>query len=180
MTESPKNNIRCFLKTVLAQLPLHRRKEGQAKFLSVIAHLHAANALILSFASFGDEIETSLINQFLAINGCLLLPKIEGIQLIIYHVNNPTTDLLTNQFGIKEPNPKLCQKVFPSQIRKVLVPALGFDRQKNRIGYGKGFYDRFLCLNPKIKTYGVGFREQMIEKLPTAAHDIPLDSLLLF
>lgn len=67
-----------------------------------------------------------------------------------------------------------------NEIDCILVPGLGFDRERYRIGYGKGYYDRFLAGVGNIPTIGVGFKEQFCEELlPRDPWDIPLHELLL-
>src|SRR5690554_2275364 len=83
-------------------------------------------------------------------------------------------DLLeVNDWGIEEPRSGL--SIMPHQLDAVLVPLLGFDRQGNRIGYGKGFYDRFLagCRQDCLKI-GLSFFEA-VDSLPAEPTDIPLD-----
>jgi len=83
-------------------------------------------------------------------------------------------DLLeVNAWGIKEPRSGL--SIMPHQLDAVLVPLLGFDRQGNRIGYGKGFYDRFLAVcRPDCLKVGLSFFEA-VDSLPMEPTDIPLD-----
>ena len=60
----------------------------------------------------------------------------------------------------------------------MLVPLLAFDRLNNRLGYGKGFYDKFLSTRKKIKTIGVAFSFQKYNKLPVTKLDIKLNYIL--
>ena len=86
--------------------------------------------------------------------------------------------LKVNQFGMLEPSQKA--KIFVPNF--MLVPLLAFDRNNNRLGYGKGFYDRFLnrCLKIKknIITIGIAFSFQKYNKLPVSSLDIKLDYIL--
>mgnify|MGYP000487818402 FL=1 len=85
--------------------------------------------------------------------------------------------MLVNKFGILEPI-KTKFKI-PNLI---LLPVLAFDRNKYRLGYGKGFYDRYLKKYLKkfsnILTVGVAFSFQKYHKLPTDKHDVRLDYIL--
>src|SRR5690606_14981053 len=78
-----------------------------------------------------------------------------------------------HRWGLEGPRPGL--SIMPHQLDAVLVPLLGFDRQGNRIGYGKGFYDRFLagCRQDCLKI-GLSFFEA-VDSLPAEPTDIPLD-----
>ena len=82
-----------------------------------------------------------------------------------------------NKFGVPEPT-KL-KKIIPNIV---LVPVLAFDKFKNRLGYGKGFYDQFLNnykrKNKKIITVGVAFSFQKHHKLPINTNDYKLDYII--
>ena len=85
--------------------------------------------------------------------------------------------LNVNNYGILEPF-----KSKPIKPKVVLVPLLAFDKFKNRLGYGKGFYDKFLKKNDKNKSkvisIGVAFSFQKYHKLPVNYKDVKLDYIL--
>ena len=84
--------------------------------------------------------------------------------------------LFVNKYGILEPLKS--KKIIPDII---LVPLLAFDKNKNRLGYGKGFYDKYLkkmIKKKKILTVGVAFSFQKYHKLPTNNKDVKLDYIL--
>ena len=82
-----------------------------------------------------------------------------------------------SKFGIPEPINSV--KITPDVI---LLPLLAFDKKKNRIGYGKGFYDKFLLKflnkNKRIMTVGVAFSFQKHHKLPVNKRDYRLDYII--
>ena len=86
--------------------------------------------------------------------------------------------LRVNKFGMLEPSFKN-KTIIPNFM---LVPLLAFDSSNNRLGYGKGFYDRFLnkflIKKNKITTIGIAFSFQKYNKLPTSNFDIKLDYIL--
>ncbi len=135
---------------------------------------------ILSFASLPEEIDTLKLNTALAFTGRLLLPKIADDTLKIYRVSDLDAQLRQNHFGLFEPIPSQCQEVSKEEVDIVLVPALGFDKTGHRLGFGKGYYDRFLASIPNCPTIGIGFKEQEVEKLPVEETDFPLTSITLF
>ena len=85
--------------------------------------------------------------------------------------------LFLNKFGI--PEPVKSKKIVPNFI---LLPMLAFDRNKNRLGYGKGFYDKYLNKylrsNKKILTVGVAFSFQKYHKIPVNNKDFKLDFII--
>ena len=126
--------------------------------------------------SFEINVLSILENKHL-INKDILLPAIEEKNRMSFFPWKKNHVLLVNKFGILEPiktNPKI-----PNLI---LLPILAFDRNKYRLGYGKGFYDRYLRKylkkNNNILTVGVAFSFQKYHKLPTDKHDVRLDYIL--
>lgn len=176
-----KDTLRSSLKALRSSLSPERRESArQALFTSLLPFVSSFSA-ILSFNSFSTEIDLSLLNIYLASQGKLLLPKVDGDTLTIYRVTDLEQQLLPSPWGIKEPNPALCQIVPLANIPCVLVPALGFDERQHRLGYGKGHYDRLLPQLKHALTMGVGFKEQLVEEaLPANENDFSLDLIRLF
>lgn len=85
-------------------------------------------------------------------------------------------DLVAGKFGIQEPPPD-AEEVNASAIDIVLVSGLAFDETCNRLGRGRGFYDRWLPQITGIKI-GVGFDHQLIKAVPTESHDHQLDMVV--
>lgn len=84
-----------------------------------------------------------------------------------------TDTLQVNQWGIHEPLP--FNKILPEQLDTLLVPLIGFDMSGQRIGFGKGFYDRYFarCSN-KIKRIGISYFEPLPKIIDTHQFDVPL------
>ena len=108
----------------------------------------------------------------------ILLPKISSKNNLSFHTWSSFEQLNVNKFGMLEPDFGK-RKIIPHVI---LLPLLAFDKKNNRIGYGKGYYDRFLnkCSKKKIKiiTIGVAFSFQKYNKLPITKTDVELDYIL--
>lgn len=171
----PKINWRQKLLFERKNLSLQRRRAA-AQFL--FEKLKERGRL-LSFSSFNSEIDTELLNRFLASEKKLFLPRVEGASLIPYQVFDLEKQLVKSPLGVLEPDPRLCPKASLSETDFILVPGLGFDRNRYRLGYGKGHYDRFLA-QTEIPSIGVGFLEQSIDDLfPIDPWDLPVNELLL-
>jgi 5-formyltetrahydrofolate cyclo-ligase len=69
------------------------------------------------------------------------------------------------------------RKAPPLQFDAVIVPMLGFDTRLQRIGYGGGYYDKFLATQPQARKIGICFELGKITRIPNESHDIPLDSI---
>jgi 5-formyltetrahydrofolate cyclo-ligase len=84
-------------------------------------------------------------------------------------------DLSPGRFGILEPDRQTCAQRSPEDSDAVLVPALAFDRDGFRLGFGGGYYDRLLSrLGPNMLTIGLGFDFQLVDILPRETHDQPV------
>ena len=110
-------------------------------------------------------------------NKNILLPKIEENNQMDFFQWKKNETLLINKYGILEPI-----KSKPTIPNVILVPILAFDRNKYRLGYGKGFYDRYLNKYLKkfknILTVGVAFSFQKYHKLPSDKNDVKLNFIL--
>jgi len=175
-----KELVREELKKARQELSKQRREEAAESLLTSLLPSLASYGCVLSFSSLSQEIDISLLNRFLASTGRLLLPKTVDQTLKIYRVTNLDKQLERGAFGLLEPIPAKCEEVLPEEIEIILVPALGFDKANHRIGYGKGYYDRFLASLTSCSTIGVGFKEQLVNTLPTDSTDHPLNHISLF
>ena len=104
------------------------------------------------------------------------LPKIEKNNLMNFYKWSFKDPLSINKFGIPEPVSK--QIVNPDIL---LVPLLAFDNELNRLGYGGGYYDRYLAKalkNKRVKTIGISFSFQKITKVPVDQNDMKLDNII--
>ncbi|MBN2484317.1 MAG: 5-formyltetrahydrofolate cyclo-ligase [Candidatus Omnitrophica bacterium] len=110
----------------------------------------------------------------------ICFPVIQGNKLKAYQVEDIDSDLVSGPLGVRQPDTARCQEVPLAELDLVIVPGIAFDKYRNRLGRGGGYYDRFLKELPdKAKTVGVAFDLQIIEDLPhTTAHDVKVDMLL--
>ena len=90
---------------------------------------------------------------------------------------NDLEDLVPGKFGIMEPSNK-CNNLEASKINLILVPGVAFDTDMNRLGRGRGFYDCWLK-DLSGKKIGVAFDHQLLDLVPTEAHDVQLNSIVM-
>lgn len=179
-----KKDLRLALKSKRAAISAERRKHAAEELLAAFLPKLARYTSILSFHSLAEEIDTSLLNAALAKEKRLLLPRVAGEELHIYQVTDLQNELQESNLRIWEPVPELCASVDLEMIDCILVPGLGFNKHNQRIGYGKGHYDRLLSkikeLSLSSKVIGIGFKEQLVEDIPCEPHDVSLNELKLF
>ena len=136
------------------------------------------NEYIGTYISFRDELDTKKLNQYLLERELnLALPAIDfqtkEINFFMYHKN---TELIENNFSILEPKNK-DKVIFPKII---LIPLLGYSKSGFRLGYGGGYYDKYLSKNGigDVKKIGIAFSFQEVEDIPIEDHDERLDWIL--
>ena len=133
--------------------------------------------ILLAFVSYGSEIDTTeIIEEAIRRGKKVYVPRIEGNEMNFYRVNDLTT-LEIGYKGIREPARDAEPfHYYAEQADRVLMlmPGAVFDHSRNRCGYGKGFYDRYLADKEALqqRTIGIGFRCQLIEELPAQEWDI--------
>lgn len=179
--EESKGSIRAHYRAERGALSLERRREAEGALVGRLEErLRRVEGLVLSFSSWREEIEMGQINRQLAREGRLVLPRVDGEELLLCQVANPDSDLKVSQWGIAEPDPSRSSCIAASEVAVALVPGLVFDRFGHRLGYGRGYYDRLLPRMPQALSVGVGFREQLAAKpLPVSGHDMVLAELIL-
>jgi 5-formyltetrahydrofolate cyclo-ligase len=106
----------------------------------------------------------------------VVVPVIDPVNKVLRHAYvHDDVEMRQNRWGIKEPYMPV-DFVHPVQIDMVIVPLLGFDDRGHRLGYGAGYYDRFLALTrPACIKIGICFETGHVPTLPNEPHDIPLD-----
>lgn len=180
--KNQKDQLRLLLKQLRGSLPASRKRQAASEAFDTLKDYSKSFSIVLSYASFRDELDTSRLNYYLAQTKRLVLSKVEKGHLSLFQVENLESQLIPNRWGLLEPLPKKCERIHPEQVELALVPGLGFDcKTYHRIGYGHGCYDRLLAqLPPQSQTWAIGFQEQGLKDLPISRHDIPLKALFLF
>ena len=122
-----------------------------------------------------NEVDTALILTLLqGKDKEVVVPKIIDPEQLQHILLTDQTPFQKNSLGIPEPVSGI--QIEPSKIDVVFVPLLAFDNKGNRIGYGKGYYDRFLArCKPECIKIGLSFYEVEQDSFPMEATDIPLD-----
>ncbi|MBR5387682.1 MAG: 5-formyltetrahydrofolate cyclo-ligase [Clostridiales bacterium] len=107
-------------------------------------------------------------------------PRVKGDDMEFVEVRNPSKDLVPGAFGIPEPAQAL-QPFDNEKIDIVILPGIAFDQEGNRLGQGKGYYDRWLSSFPQDKRpllIGVCMQFQLMSEVPVISSDIPSDMIL--
>jgi len=132
------------------------------------------------YLAIGSEVQTrEIINYSLDLGKTVLLPRVMSNNLRFYVVNKEdleTNSFDVNMFGIKEP--RIYNKS-EDYIDLMIIPGIVFDIYGSRIGYGYGYYDKYLTSNEFSKSVGLAYDFQLIKKpIPTLPHDRKIDILI--
>ena len=132
--------------------------------------------VVMAFWSFGSEVPTDPLIAALHERGATVaLPRIEGGDLVAvrFAPGDPTR---TTSFGAREPLGE--DAIPPADLDVVVVPGVAFDVRGGRVGYGAGFYDRFLRRTEAF-TVGLGFDLQVVDgDVPAGGSDLPIDAVV--
>lgn len=174
-----KRILRKEILTKRASISTERRKLADMVIADrIIGHQWFYKAeVLLGFVNYDSEISTKEILEEALLKGKkLFLPKVEGENMVFYRIYS-LDDLAEGYKGILEPTgeTEVFQYALYTEKRLLLLmPGVAFDIYGNRMGYGKGFYDRFLADKELLQTYsiGIGYKCQQVEHLPVDEHDI--------
>ena len=131
---------------------------------------------IYGYLPYNQEVRTvPILEQALKDGKQVAVPKVYGDEMKFLYLNDLTA-VAKGYSGI--PEPIADEPVADDETALVLMPGLAFDPQGHRIGYGGGFYDKFLSAEPNHPTLALCYAFQMLPSLETEDHDIPVDYVL--
>lgn len=150
------------------------------KFLALPEYQRAAT--VMAYVDFRNEVQTaSIIENALHLSKRLVVPitDVANKRLIPSQIINFPDDLTPGTWGILEPKPQCVRPVEPGEIDLVIVPGVAFDTSGNRLGYGGGFYDRFLPQTKDGTTLvSLAFEMQVRPNVYPGEHDVPVHILI--
>ena len=135
---------------------------------------------VMIYLDIPHEVHTAEVAQSAWQDGkTVLVPKVDWKQrrMTAAAIRSLEAGVEQTPSGLREPTD--CEPWPAETIDLVVVPALAFDRQGNRLGRGGGYYDRFLaCPGMRATRCGLAFAEQLVDELPTSDHDVPMDLIV--
>ncbi|MGD9948737.1 MAG: 5-formyltetrahydrofolate cyclo-ligase [Desulfobulbus sp.] len=189
MTDSSLLERTLLRRTILAlrnQMPQHERAKLDSRLSKRLLTLPAIQNMQIFFVycSYQSEVSTEvLINQLLFAGKTVCVPlthpNTSTMDAVV--LTCPKTDLIPGYKGIPEPIPSLVPEGIysPEQLEVVLIPGSVFDLRGYRLGYGGGYYDRFLALSaPNALRIGLAYAFQVVAHIPQQPYDVPMDLLV--
>ena len=134
---------------------------------------------VMVYMALPQEVQTmQIITQARQLQKRVAVPVIRGQALVAVALNEAPMQLRRGRFGILEPRGTQCV-IHPQEIGCIAVPGIAFDARGGRLGFGKGYYDRFLKQLPATTyRYGLAFGIQVVPCVPQAPHDICMHGIV--
>ena len=174
-----KKKLREEYKSIRSKIKNKKEKSKEIFNKIIKTQCFKESKIIAIYKSISSEVDTTeLIKYSINIGKIVVLPKVEKNELKFYKIN-PTIDekFFKSNFRIEEPLGEKEKLIDNKFIDLVIVPGICFDLRKNRLGFGKGYYDRFLK-EKEFKTIGICFDEQIVEKVPIDSNDMKVKEII--
>jgi 5-formyltetrahydrofolate cyclo-ligase len=138
--------------------------------------LYRQATTIYGYLPYNQEVRTiPMLERALAEGKRVAVPKVYGDEMRFLYIDD-LSRVEKGYAGIPEPIDDGSVAEDPTAL--VLMPGLAFDKAGHRIGYGGGFYDKFLSAEPDHPTLALCYGFQMLDELPTEEFDVPVDCVL--
>lgn len=152
-------------------------KNIQNKLLS--SKLYKEANVILCYSALKEEVNTNLIIENSLIDSKIVaLPYcVDNNGAMEFYIIDSIDDLNEGSFGVKEPDISKCKSLESFDNAIIIVPAIAFDVNGYRLGYGKGYYDRFLAKH-QLTSIGLCYNDLIQKELPTDRYDLPVNYII--
>lgn len=170
-----KEDIRIRVRAQKSLLTAAERAQAAAEACRLLEE-HAAFLMadhILMYHSLADELDTREFIDRWASRKHFYLPRVNGVNLDILPYDRHSLRL--GAFHIEEPTGDEVADM--SDIEMIVVPAVAYDRRGNRVGRGKGYYDRLLASTKAIKV-GLAYSFQLVDEIDAEPHDVKVDIII--
>lgn len=174
-----KQELRKQVRAAKREVPLEdkiRRSMPIMQQVGELALFRSAQTVLL-YWSMDDEVYTHDFVNLWYKEKCLLLPCVDGDDLLLRRYTGPDSLQPGPQFGIPEPTGPVFDEL--DKIDMIIVPGVAFDKHNNRMGRGRGFYDRLLKTTPNAVKIGVAFSFQLFDTIPTEPFDVPMNLVVV-
>jgi 5-formyltetrahydrofolate cyclo-ligase len=178
-TPHKKKILRDDAKRKRSELTARDIEEKSRKICELTLSALSGCGTVMVYASKAPEVDTgSLISGLLSCGVRVIVPIIERetTTLRLSHLKDPC-HLVESTFRVPEPIGNELPAE-PGEVETVVIPMLAFDTQGNRLGYGAGYYDRFLCSHPGIRRIGLAFSCQEEPSLPADENDVRMNIVI--
>lgn len=176
---SVKNQLRLELKTARKAVADRTDKDLKIANMLFSLNLYRQADLILCYASLCDEISTDyIITHSLSLGKRVALPYcLSNNGLMNFYEIKSLSDVAVGTFGVREPVIEKCEPINDFSNSLIIVPALAYDNKGYRLGYGKGYYDRFLQKH-SLNSIGLCYNSFIQKEIPINQYDKSVDFVI--
>lgn len=128
---------------------------------------------VMLYSALPDEVQTQAFLDKWHLKKTVILPTVVGDDIIPVEYGEDT-GFAVGDFNILEPQ----NKPYLGGFDLIIVPGVAFDSKGNRLGRGRGYYDRFLCQHLEVKRIGICFDFQLVDEVPSEDFDIRMDEVI--
>lgn len=177
-----KKDIRKFISDKRDAVHIKQKGEWDDKIFNrlINSEFYRNADVIFAFVSFRSEVDTHrFISYAIEDKKTICVPKIRSKQrgMELFRIES-LSDLEPGFFGVLEPK-DTCPEANIGDIDLVLMPGMAFDREGGRVGYGGGFYDKFLVeMGRKVHSIALAYDFQVLDEVPMDSRDIPIDGVI--
>jgi 5-formyltetrahydrofolate cyclo-ligase len=174
-----KNRIRQVMRERREGMTPGERLEKSRRICGHVLNLIRDGETVMTYSAKELEVNTApLVGALLAAGNRVIVPIIvrADVSLRLSYLEDPSV-LVVSTFGVPEP----IGSEIPAraeEVETIILPMLGFDRKGGRLGYGAGYYDRFLARNPRIRRIGIAFSCQEAEEIPCDETDVHMNLVI--
>lgn len=174
-----KNSVRQILRGRRESMTAKEREKKSRKVCSYVLELIRDGETVMVYSSKELEVNTvPIITTLFKRNNPVVVPIIvkQDVSLRLSYLSDLSV-LVPSTFGVPEPIGNEIPAA-AGDVDTIILPMLGFDRYGGRLGYGAGYYDRFLAKNQRIRKIGIAFGCQEAEQLPVDENDIHMNCIV--
>lgn len=177
-----KNELRAKYKKIRLDMPheVKQRLDNSIFHKLISTTVYKNCSILLTYVSTAIEVDTMrLIGQALADGKTVAVPRcVDGTRDMIFYIIDSLEQLEPGAFSVLEPVPEKCRELKEFKGALCIVPGLAYDMEGFRLGYGKGYYDRFLSSHPGMVNVGIEYCSCTAHKLYRGRYDVPADLLI--
>ena len=170
-----KKDLRAHIKTLKKQHSKEQLLEQSEQILAKLEqHPDFTKAdTVMLYSALPDEVQTQAFLEKWHLKKHIILPTVVGDDIIPVAYGKDTA-FAVGDFNILEPQ----NEPYTGGFDLIIVPGVAFDRKGNRLGRGRGYYDRFLCQHLDVKRIGICFDFQLVDEVPAEDFDIRMDEVI--
>jgi 5-formyltetrahydrofolate cyclo-ligase len=180
-----KEELRCIMKKKRNFLSMEQQKSLSAKINEKLYNMEAfrISSVIFTYVSFGNEADTkAVIKKALSCHKKVFIPRVEGKVINFYKISG-LESLSVSKFGISEPDPSIREPYSSADdkggITLMILPGLAFDYNGNRVGFGAGYYDRYLSkYRDNFIKIAFAYDFQVVDHIETDEFDVKADLII--